>query len=583
VAAPTRSNNAPPKKSRVSFNEASPAREHSARWNDLPAIRQESMVSRKLIRSASKMADKLTHSKVLILDFGSQYTQVIARRIRECQVYSEIIRFDTAADQIAALNPKGLILSGGPASVYDKGAPQIDPEIFSLGLPVLGICYGLMLMAHHLGGKVVFTGRREYGAGVLHIEKGSELLGGLGEQLDVWNSHGDEVTALPRGFRVAGTTEGCDFAAVEDPQRKLYGLQFHPEVAHTPRGREILQNFLFHICHCAMDWTMGSFIEEACARVRKQVGDQKVVLGLSGGVDSSVTAALLHRAIGDQLTCIFVNNGLLRAREEEVVQRVFGQNFHIKLKYVDASERFLSKLRGVTEPEEKRKIIGKEFIHVFEDAVNELAGELTPQTALRNPQFRFLAQGTLYPDVIESVSIEGNPAQVIKSHHNVGGLPEKMHFELVEPVRQLFKDEVRQAGLQLGLPKEIVYRQPFPGPGLAVRILGEVTPERLSILREADTIVESEMEVADWYYKVWQSFAVLLPVQSVGVMGDQRTYENTVVLRIVESQDGMTADWVRLPYELLARISNRISNEVNGVNRVCYDISSKPPSTIEWE
>ena len=529
------------------------------------------------------MADKSTHSKILILDFGSQYTQVIARRIRECQVYSEIVPFDTPASEVTASNPKGLILSGGPASVYDKGAPQLDPGIFSLGVPVLGICYGLMLMAHHLGGSVVFTGRREYGAGVLHIKNDSELLGGLGAQLDVWNSHGDEVTALPKGFRIAGTTHGCDFAAVEDPQRKLYGLQFHPEVVHTPRGREILQNFLFHICHCAMDWTMGSFIEEACNRVRKQVGDQKVVLGLSGGVDSSVTAALLHKAIGDQLTCIFVNNGLLRAREEEVVQRVFGENFHIKLKYVDASERFLSKLRGVTDPEEKRKIIGREFIHVFEDAVNELSGVLTPDSATRNAQFRFLAQGTLYPDVIESVSIQGNPAQVIKSHHNVGGLPEKMHFELVEPVRQLFKDEVRQAGLQLGLPKEIVFRQPFPGPGLAVRILGEVTPERLSILREADTIVQSEMEAANWYYKVWQSFAVLLPVQSVGVMGDQRTYENTVVLRIVESQDGMTADWVRLPYELLARISNRISNEVKGVNRVCYDISSKPPSTIEWE
>jgi GMP synthase (glutamine-hydrolysing) len=539
------------------------------------------------------MSDKSTHSKILILDFGSQYTQVIARRIRECQVYSEIVRFDTPAAEVAASKPKGLILSGGPASVYDKGAPQIDPKIFSLGVPVLGICYGLMLMANHLGGHVVFSGRREYGAGVLHIKNGSELLGGLGEQLDVWNSHGDEVTVLPKGFRVAGTTEGCDFAAVEDPQRRLYGLQFHPEVAHTPRGREILQNFLFHICHCAMDWTMGSFIEEACDRVRKQVGDQKVVLGLSGGVDSSVTAALLHKAIGNQLTCIFVNNGLLRAREEEVVQRVFGENFHVRLKYVDASNRFLSLLKGVTDPETKRKLIGNEFIQVFQHATQELLeedqknGERKLTTANRSSGgrsgYKFLAQGTLYPDVIESVSIQGNPAQVIKSHHNVGGLPEKMHFELVEPVRQLFKDEVRQAGLQLGLPKEIVYRQPFPGPGLAVRILGEVTPERLSILREADTIVQSEMEVADWYYKVWQSFAVLLPVQSVGVMGDQRTYENTVVLRIVESQDGMTADWVRLPYELLARISNRISNEVKGVNRVCYDISSKPPSTIEWE
>src|SRR5438105_4025776 len=528
------------------------------------------------------MTEASTHSRVVILDFGSQYTQVIARRIRECQVYSEIVRFDTPAAEIAALKPNGIILSGGPASVYDKGAPQIDAEIFSLGIPVLGICYGLMLMAHHLGGKVVFTGRREYGAGMLHINNGSELFDGLGNQLEVWNSHGDEVTALPKGFRVVGTTEGCHFAAVEDRQRKVYGLQFHPEVAHTPRGREVLQNFLFRICHCAMDWTMGSFIEEACARVRKQVGDQKVVLGLSGGVDSSVTAALLHKAVGDQLTCIFVNNGLLRAREEEVVQRVFGENFHIKLKYVDASERFLTKLRGVVDPEEKRKIIGNEFIKVFEDAIVDLArtDQRSPKT---NHQFKFLAQGTLYPDVIESVAIGGNPAHVIKSHHNVGGLPEKMHFELVEPVRQLFKDEVRQAGLQLGLPKEVVYRQPFPGPGLAVRILGEVTEEHLQVLREADTIVTSEMEASDWYYRVWQSFAVLLPVRSVGVMGDQRTYENTIALRVVESQDGMTADWVRLPNELLARISSRIINEVKGVNRVCYDILSKPPSTIEWE
>ena len=540
-----------------------------------------------------KTAAPSVHSKILILDFGSQYTQVIARRIRECQVYSEIVRFDTPAAEIARLKPNGLILSGGPASVYDKGAPHLDPEIFSFGIPVLGICYGLMLMAHHLGGRVVFTGRREYGAGMLHITNGSELLDGLGNQLEVWNSHGDEVTALPKGFRVAGTTEGCDFAAVEDRQRKLYGLQFHPEVAHTPRGTEILQNFVYHVCHCAMDWTMGSFIEEACMRIREQVGDQKVVLGLSGGVDSSVTAALLHKAIGDQLTCIFVNNGLLRSREEEIVQRVFGENFHVRLKYVDASERFLALLKGITDPETKRKLIGNEFIKVFQHATEDLLEEDrrngARKLAAASPSggghggYKFLAQGTLYPDVIESVSIEGNPAHVIKSHHNVGGLPEKMHFELVEPVRQLFKDEVRQAGLQLGLPKEIVYRQPFPGPGLAVRILGEVTPERLSILREADTIVVSEMESSGWYYRVWQTFAVLLPVRSVGVMGDQRTYENTIVLRIVESQDGMTADWVRLPYELLARISARISNEVKGVNRVCYDISSKPPSTIEWE
>jgi GMP synthase (glutamine-hydrolysing) len=540
-----------------------------------------------------KTAAPPKHSKILILDFGSQYTQVIARRIRELQVYSEVVSFDLPAAEIKNLHPNGIILSGGPASVYDKGAPQIDPEIFSLGIPVLGICYGLMQMAHHLGGQVVFTGRREYGAGMLHITNGSQLFDGLGNQLDVWNSHGDEVTALPKGFLAAGRTESSDFAAVEDRQRKLYGLQFHPEVAHTPRGKEILQNFVYHICHCAMDWTMGSFIEEACERVRRQVGDEKVVLGLSGGVDSSVTAALLHKAISDQLTCIFVNNGLLRAREEEIVQRVFGENFHVRLKYVDATERFLTALKGVTDPEQKRKVIGNEFIAVFQHATEELLAQDRQNEARKlaaaspsgsgHGHYKFLAQGTLYPDVIESVSIGGNPAALIKSHHNVGGLPEKMHFELVEPVRQLFKDEVRQVGLQLGLPKEIVYRQPFPGPGLAVRILGEVTPERLSILREADTIVQSEMKASDWYYRVWQSFAVLLPVRSVGVMGDQRTYENTIVLRIVESQDGMTADWVRLPYELLARISSRISNEVKGVNRVCFDISSKPPSTIEWE
>jgi len=540
-----------------------------------------------------KTAAPPKHSKILILDFGSQYTQVIARRIRELQVYSEIVPFDISAAEVSKLNPNGIILSGGPASVYDKGAPQIDPKIFSSGIPILGICYGLMLMAHHLGGQVEFSGRREFGAGILQITDGSQLFDGLGSQLDVWNSHGDEVTALPQGFRAAARTESSHFAAVEDATRKLYGLQFHPEVAHTPRGKEILQNFVYHICHCAMDWTMGSFTEEACDRIQQQVGDAKVVLGLSGGVDSSVTAALLHKAIGDQLTCIFVNNGLLRSREEEMVQRVFEENFHIRLKYVDASERFLSRLRGITDPEQKRKIIGNEFIEVFQHATEELLAEDpengSDKLAAASPSrgghggYRFLAQGTLYPDVIESVAIGGNPAHVIKSHHNVGGLPEKMHFELVEPVRQLFKDEVRQLGLQLGLPKEIVHRQPFPGPGLAVRILGEVTTERLAILREADTIVTSEMESSDWYYRVWQSFAVLLPVRSVGVMGDQRTYENTIVVRIVESQDGMTADWVRLPYELLARISTRISNEVKGVNRVCYDISSKPPSTIEWE
>jgi GMP synthase (glutamine-hydrolysing) len=523
-----------------------------------------------------------SHSRILILDFGSQYTQVIARRVRECQVFSEIVRCDITAAEIERLAPKGIILSGGPASVYEKGAPQIDPDIFSLGTPVLGICYGMQLMARHLGGEVEFSPQREYGAGVLHIDKGTPLFDGLGEQMDIWNSHGDKLAALPDGFHVVAHTENSAFAAIEDTERHLYALQFHPEVSHTPHGNEIIENFLFRVCHCAMDWTMGSFIDEACERVRQQVGDQKVVLGLSGGVDSSVAAALLHKAIGDQLTCIFVNNGLLRENEAETVQRIFGENFQIKLKYVDASERFLRLLEGVTDPETKRKVIGGEFVRVFEQATEEL---LAQDHADERPHagYRFLAQGTLYPDVIESVAIGGNPASLIKSHHNVGGLPEKMNFELVEPLRELFKDEVRQAGLQLGLPNEIVHRQPFPGPGLAVRILGEVTPERLRILRDADTIVVSEMKASDWYYRVWQSFAVLLPVRSVGVMGDQRTYENTIALRIVESQDGMTADWVRMPYEILARISSRIVNEVKGVNRVCFDISTKPPSTIEWE
>ena len=522
------------------------------------------------------------HSRILILDFGSQYTQVIARRVRECQVYSEIVRCDIAAAEVERLAPRGIILSGGPASVYDKGAPQIDLQIFSLGIPILGICYGLQLIARHLGGQVEFSGRREYGAGLLQIDEHTPLFDGLGEHMDIWSSHGDKLTALPEGFRTIAHTENSPFAAIENDASQIYALQFHPEVSHTPRGKEIIENFLFRICHCAMDWTMGSFIDEACARVRQQVGDQKVVLGLSGGVDSSVAAALLHKAIGDQLTCIFVNNGLLRENEAEIVQRVFGENFQIKLKYVDASESFLRLLEGVTDPETKRKVIGGEFVRVFEQATEEL---LAQDRADQRPHagYHFLAQGTLYPDVIESVAIGGNPASLIKSHHNVGGLPEKMNFELVEPLRQLFKDEVRQAGLQLDLPNEIVHRQPFPGPGLAVRILGEVTPERLRILRDADTIVVSEMKASDWYYRVWQSFAVLLPVRSVGVMGDQRTYENTIALRIVESQDGMTADWVRMPYEVLARISSRIVNEVKGVNRVCYDISTKPPSTIEWE
>ena len=528
------------------------------------------------------MSEPANVSKIVILDFGSQYTQVIARRVRECQVYSQIVKYDTPAAEIAKFGARGIILSGGPSSVYSANAPQIDPGVFDLGLPVLGICYGLQLMGFHLGGKVEHSDRREYGAGVVHLtdETGGRrpecgLFDGLPDNLDVWNSHGDKLTKLPAGFRAVGHTSNSPFAAIEHPDKRFFGLQFHPEVAHTPRGKELLQNFVYKICGARMDWTMGSFIDQTCEEIRRQVGKDHVVLGLSGGVDSSVAAALLHKAIGDQLTCVFVNNGLLRANEAEAVQKLYGENFQIKLKYVDATERFLSKLEGVTDPETKRKIIGTEFIRVFETAVRELT------TSDQN--FKFLAQGTLYPDVIESVSISGNPAALIKSHHNVGGLPDDLKFELVEPLRQLFKDEVRQVGLQLGLPKEVVYRQPFPGPGLAVRIVGEITEERLRILRDADAIVVSEMKASDWYYRVWQSFAVLLPVRSVGVMGDERTYDHTIALRIVESQDGMTADWVRLPYEILGKISSRVINEVKGVNRVCYDISSKPPSTIEWE
>jgi GMP synthase (glutamine-hydrolysing) len=517
-------------------------------------------------------------SKVVILDCGSQYTQVIARRVRESRVYSEILPFNFGPEQIRTTGARGIILSGGPASVFYKDAPQIDPNIFRMGIPVLGICYGIQLMAFHLGGSVEFSDRREYGAGTLSVLGESPLFEGLPSVLQVWNSHGDKITHVPPGFEAVGSTENSAYAAIQHRGKLLFGLQFHPEVAHTPLGKDILENFLYRVCGCSPDWTMGSFIEQTCQQIRDKVGDQKVVLGLSGGVDSSVAAALIHRAIGAQLTCIFVNNGLLRSRESETVQKIFRGNFRVRLKYVDASQSFLTLLQGVTDPEKKRKLIGGEFIRVFEEATKELKSEESGDS-----HYRFLAQGTLYPDVIESVSISGNPAALIKSHHNVGGLPETMHFELLEPLRQLFKDEVRQVGLELELPREIVFRQPFPGPGLAVRILGEVTEERLQILRQADEIVVNEMKATDWYYKVWQSFAVLLPVRSVGVMGDQRTYENSVALRIVESQDGMTADWVRLPYEILARISTRIINEVKGINRVCYDISTKPPSTIEWE
>ena len=512
------------------------------------------------------------NEQIVILDFGSQYTQVIARRIRECNVYSTILRFDTPAAEIARLQPKGLILSGGPSSVYAGDAPLPDKEIFKLRIPILGICYGTQLLAQYLGGKVEPGQKREYGKGLLTIkDQTCRLFAGLPTEIQVWNSHGDKLTKIPKGFVPVAQTENSPYAAIENREKNFFGIQFHPEVAHTPRGREIISNFVHAICGCGKEWTMRNYVDQAIEEVRAQVGSEKVILGLSGGVDSSVAAALIHKAIGDQLTCIFVNNGLLRAREAEIVQEVFGKHFRIKLQYEDASKLFLSKLKGITDPERKRKIIGKTFIEVFEKATK------------RAGQAKFLAQGTLYPDVIESVPIAGNPAAMIKSHHNVGGLPKRMKFALLEPLKCLFKDEVRQLGLELELPKEIVYRQPFPGPGLAVRILGDVTPSRLSILRNADAVVVEEMKNSGWYYRIWQSFAVLLPVRSVGVMGDERTYDYTIAIRAVESQDGMTADWVKLPYDILEKLSTRIINEVKGVNRVCLDISSKPPATIEWE
>ena len=512
------------------------------------------------------------NEQIVILDFGSQYTQVIARRIRECSVYSVILRYDTPAVEIAALKPGGIILSGGPSSVYAKDAPLPDKNIFALGVPMLGICYGVQLFAQFLGGKVEKGLKREYGKGVLTVKDAScALFRNLPKMLQVWNSHGDKLTKLPRDFKPVAVTENSEYAAIENRARKFFGLQFHPEVVHTPRGKEIISNFVHGICGCGKNWTMRNYVERAVEEIRAQVGTEKVILGLSGGVDSSVAAALLHKAIGGQLTCIFVNNGLLRGREAEVVREVFGRNFKIKLQYEDAAKLFLKRLKGVTEPERKRKIIGRTFIEVFQNA------------ARRAGQAKFLAQGTLYPDVIESVPIDGNPAALIKSHHNVGGLPKKMKFALVEPLKCLFKDEVRQLGIELGLPKEIVLRQPFPGPGLAVRILGEVTPERCAILRNADAIVVAEMKANGLYYKIWQSFAVLLPVRSVGVMGDERTYDYTIAIRAVESQDGMTADWVKLPYALLEKLASRIINEVKGVNRCVFDITSKPPGTIEWE
>jgi GMP synthase (glutamine-hydrolysing) len=514
----------------------------------------------------------MTQSRILILDFGSQFTQLIARRIRELRVYCEIQPPTVDLDFIAAWQPQGIILSGGPASVYGDAVPTADPRLLELGVPVLGICYGMQLIAHLSSGRVI-PGRREYGRAEITIGDPDELFHGFdaGEAVTVWASHGDHVDAPPPGFRTLAATSDLPVAAFRAADRPLFGVQFHPEVAHTPRGEQMLSNFVFRICGCEPTWTAGSFIDEGTERIRAQVGDGKVICGLSGGVDSSVAAALVLRAIGEQLTCIFVDNGLLRKGERENVESAFRRHLGAHLIVVDARERFLARLTDVSEPEEKRRRIGEVFIRVFEQAALEAENDA-----------RFLVQGTLYPDVIESLSVRG-PSAVIKTHHNVGGLPEDMKFELVEPLRELFKDEVRHVGRELGLPEELVGRHPFPGPGLAIRVLGSVSEQRLAVLREADAIYLEEIRAAGLYDDIWQAFAVLLPVHSVGVMGDARTYENVVALRAVTSRDGMTADWFPFPPDVLGRISNRIINEVAGVNRVCYDVSSKPPSTIEWE
>ncbi len=508
---------------------------------------------------------------ILIIDFGSQFNQLIARRVRECRVYCQIEPPDISREKILALAPEGIILSGGPASIYAPGSPKIDPAIFSMGIPVLGICYGMQFMVHALGGRVEAAGKREYGPATLTITRGEGLLESVPSPTTCWMSHGDRIAALPEGFSVLATTANSPYAVIQDTSRQWYGMQFHPEVVHTTKGKKMLANFLFTICGCRRNWTMKSFARDAVAQIRDQVGDQPVILGLSGGVDSAVAALLILRAVGSQLTCIFVDNGLLRQNEAGQLREKFKQHLKINIRFVNAGGRFLKALAGVADPERKRKIIGRVFMEVFEAEARKIRGA------------RFLGQGTLYPDVIESQSAFGGPSAVIKSHHNVGGLPKRMRLQLVEPLKYLFKDEVRRLGLALGLDETFVWRQPFPGPGLAIRVIGQVNRARLDILRAADAVLLEEIRASGYYRKLWQSFAVLLPIKSVGIMGDSRTYEHILAIRAVTSRDAMTADWARLPQDLLGRISSRIINEVRGVNRVVYDISSKPPSTIEWE
>ena len=512
------------------------------------------------------------NEQIIILDFGSQYTQVIARRIRECSVYSTILRYDTPAAEIAKLKPSGIILSGGPSSVYAADAPLPDRPIFALGVPILGICFGVQLFAQFLGGKVEKGQKREYGKGTLTVKDGAcALFKKLPRQLQVWNSHGDKLTKLPKGFVSVAVTDNSEFAAIENRQKRFFGLQFHPEVVHTPRGKEIITNFVHGVCRCGKGWTMRNYLEQSIAEIRAQVGKERVILGLSGGVDSSVAAALLHKAIGDQLTCIYVDTGLMRAGESEQVVSLFRGHYNIPLVHVDASDIFLSRLDGVSDPEKKRKIIGATFIDVFDEEAKKIGGA------------DFLAQGTLYPDVIESIAPSGGPSVTIKSHHNVGGLPARMKMKLVEPLRELFKDEVRALGRELDLPHTLVGRHPFPGPGLAIRVLGAITPEALEVLRKADAIYLEEIRAAGLYDAIWQAFAVLLPVRTVGVMGDARSYENVCALRAVTSTDGMTADSYPFEHAFLSRVATRIVNEVRGINRVTYDCTSKPPGTIEWE